>query len=919
MSTHEYESTWQDTSPLNPKVGEIAACVLEERSHASSFKSSPFSLRGLLEICGVQASHLLIRRRKENLTGLEFTYNHMKRRSWSRRSAGVVLTVPKYIPLWLALFVISYVIFVFISIFLLNNHDENEYLILGLVFLLAFILSPRVGEMIQWVVAEIYAALYIYYILSHTHNNVLKEKLSSGLTWTGFFCLVIGAGVVIVTVLFYYGWPVLLREYLTRWTQFAGVSEEMEEAIQSRGIGMSELRQNNTPDPQNEEATSRFSHPVKTSMQSSMSPAYAMHEWLLLQHGGTQFHRHIRRFAISQYEGFLHLLLPWFVRPKISESYKCYFIGPMKDNLAHGLGAWFDSSPHGENLIGYFDHGIPIGPFESQENAIGGSRGSVLINVRMIYMTNVKGMKTLTRAKPQWGVACAECCISGNTSLDGYPIIRDIIQAHPCQCIHSREDACNCASDMMKNYYRHLEETKRLTSILVSVDNDGLKVQGHRPNNTHLHVRPQQVTICTEIVNRNELSVSTKPHGSHSRKMPSLSHTSQLSGDFEERFGSLSGDMVNLSNLVVDNNWTRTTDTEALVFIHGYNHMLVDALKRFGQFLAMAHLPSHLKTFVFNWPAGTSPLSYSLAAGNASSNSVQRDLDAFLQSLQHAGVRKVHFMIHSMGARLFLRAFPLIRQRFKMRSSYGTTPSNTVSSSVYHTKKDSCPMHSSVAMDSHLSVPITFSLHVASFTETHHGSEISNNMVSNDRENALDMIACEYPKNMKYRNQSEHKEPITMSWETEERLATTVNQNEAMELSTLIFLNPDYELDAFKTDFPDLYDVCSCITLYADKRDRAVQIAEQFCWYQPSLGHQTTAFRDTFEEFCDMDIIDASDLVGNMSFTYHAYWNINRTMVDDLYELIVFQRRASERRSRLFAVNGETFRFVTTPQDVNMI
>jgi hypothetical protein len=68
-----------------------------------------------------------------------------------------------------------------------------------------------------------------------------------------------------------------------------------------------------------------------------------------------------------------------------------------------------------------------------------------------------------------------------------------------------------------------------------------------------------------------------------------------------------------------------------------------------------------------------------------------------------------------------------------------------------------------------------------------------------------------------------------------------------------------------------------------------------------------------------MDIIDASDLAGNMSFTYHAYWNINRTMVDDLYEMIVFQRRANERRSRLFATSNGTFRFVTTPQNVNMI
>ncbi|GJQ11468.1 hypothetical protein GpartN1_g3259.t1 [Galdieria partita] len=831
------ESSWQYTSPLDPKVGNIAACVEEERRFASSSRSSPFSLRGLLEIGGTHASMLLLKKPSRALTGLEETYNHMKRRSWNRKNAGVVLTVPKHIPFWLSLFFSSYFIFIFISIFLLENHDENEYLILGLVFLLAFVLSPRVGEMFQWVIAEIYTALYIYYILSHTHNHTLEQKLSSGLTYTGFFCLVICASVVIFTILFYYCWPFLLRGYLTQWTQFAGVVEDTGGETHNESIRIDSVRH-------------------RKARNSSIGPAYAMHEWLLMQHGDERYHRLIRKFAIRQYQGYLHLFFPWLIKPRVSEVHQCYFIGPLKEDLPHGLGAWFDSSPNGENLIGYFDHGIPVGPFESQENVTGADRGNVLINIRMIYMSDVKGMKTLTRAKPQWGVASAECCVSGNISLDGYPVVRDICKAQTCQCLHSKEDVCTCAKEMLLKYYRHLEDTKRLTSILVSVDNDGMKVQGHYPKYELSNSRPQQVTIYLEHVK--------KPNSaSHSRANSSLVSFVE---NPERRFGSLSSELLNVSNLVVDECWEKTADTEAVVFIHGYNHMLVDALKRFGQFLAMAHLPSHLKTFVFNWPAGTSPLSYSLAVGNASSNSVQRDLDLFLQSLQHAGIRKVHFMIHSMGARLFLRAFPLIRKRLE-------------------TRRNTCHSVSSIP------------------TNTGIGSALDDE-IQRDHSVISDKAAEHSP------HLSNHPTLVDQSLQY---------SSSGMELSTLTFLNPDYELDAFQTDFPDLYEVCNCITLYADKRDRAVQIAETFCWYQPSLGHQTTPFRDTFEQFCDMDIIDASDLAGNMSFTYHAYWNIHRTMVDDLYELIVFQRRASERRSRLFATSGGTFRFVTTPQNVNMI
>jgi len=63
--------SWQGSSALDPKVGTIAACVEEERDFATSTRSSPFSLRGLLEIGGSHASSWLLRKRKRELAGLE--------------------------------------------------------------------------------------------------------------------------------------------------------------------------------------------------------------------------------------------------------------------------------------------------------------------------------------------------------------------------------------------------------------------------------------------------------------------------------------------------------------------------------------------------------------------------------------------------------------------------------------------------------------------------------------------------------------------------------------------------------------------------------------------------------------------------------------------------------------------------------
>jgi esterase/lipase superfamily enzyme len=90
---------------------------------------------------------------------------------------------------------------------------------------------------------------------------------------------------------------------------------------------------------------------------------------------------------------------------------------------------------------------------------------------------------------------------------------------------------------------------------------------------------------------------------------------------------------------------------DALVFIHGYSNSFEYAARRLG---ALKHDLRFLgPTILYSWASRNSLSSYSddEATTEWSSPHFQR----FLQDLFHAGVRRVHFVAHSMGNRILLR------------------------------------------------------------------------------------------------------------------------------------------------------------------------------------------------------------------------------------------------------------------------
>jgi hypothetical protein len=68
----------------------------------------------------------------------------------------------------------------------------------------------------------------------------------------------------------------------------------------------------------------------------------------------------------------------------------------------------------------------------------------------------------------------------------------------------------------------------------------------------------------------------------------------------------------------------------------------------------------------------------------------------------------------------------------------------------------------------------------------------------------------------------------------------------------------------------------------------------------------------------EIDLIDTGDLDRNTSSSFHSFFNINRLMVDDLWELVVTGKRAAERTSRLKRW-GSVYRFSILPSSVVMV
>ncbi|KAK3821427.1 MAG: hypothetical protein J3Q66DRAFT_438287 [Benniella sp.] len=615
----------------------------------------------------------------------------------------------------------------------------------------------------------------------------------------------------------------------------------------------------------------------------------------------------------------------------------------------HGLGEWTDHTYTGEALQGIWEHGIPIGPFKSQEYGT----GNAFCSIRIGYCKNTMdkdGSTVFGAARdpdgPSYGAATVECSVSGkffhhlpNVRVIGKGILRSeleqkakanpaepFVMAYPLSFLLTFAESLQCRPSI-RGSFRGTSSKKSAPlskSIVVRYTDRGIFIPGYIKSRRKTDVNEVVIRrVCSPNMGVEGLSIEKSEatggnvSGTHTPvpvlQLPSKgAGTSSNAGSAGEdsdtsaaatssnRFSIL--DPIrspenetdrkferdrkrrhNQTGLVVDG-WRQVLDVdgrtstaisasragyEALVFVHGYNCALTYGIGRLGQLLSLGEFPPYIKPFVFNWPSSTT-LGYFTAKSVGCSDAVAKDLRQFIVDLRDAGFTRIHILAHSMGARIVLSA---------LRKGYFD----------------------------------------GAFAEREVDVEPSTHGVDKEQ--------LQSRKSVRYRDTLPGRGgPAPVMQGSSIMRHSSDDPNQPIQLATFILLNPDADLDIFlEDDYWVLSKFCPHITLYADARDGALFWSEVL-GRKKSLGrHPRTLVYTPTGEALDVDVIDTTSLDVNIHSIRHNFFNLNRLLVDDLYDVVVLGRRAREREGRLSSrwtfspdgtENGEVFTFLCAPSYV---
>jgi hypothetical protein len=103
---------------------------------------------------------------------------------------------------------------------------------------------------------------------------------------------------------------------------------------------------------------------------------------------------------------------------------------------------------------------------------------------------------------------------------------------------------------------------------------------------------------------------------------------------------------------------------------------------------------------------------------------------------------------------------------------------------------------------------------------------------------------------------------------------------------------------------------------------RGGQRDEETPHYSPGLGRGGESVVKLYDENGTIpdiiDMINDDSASGNVDKVHHTYFDLSRGVIEDIRELIVFGRRAKERKSRLIVPKQRvSSTFITTENDLN--
>lgn len=377
-------------------------------------------------------------------------------------------------------------------------------------------------------------------------------------------------------------------------------------------------------------------------------------------------------------------------------------------------------------------------------------------------------------------------------------------------------------------------------------------------------------------------------------------------------------------------NWKSTVEghIEALIFFPGFNASLEHSLERLGQFMAMGRFPPHIKPFVFSWPCARE-LTYMYACDLAESRKTHFALESFLRGLHSAGVRDIHFLAHSAGSRIVTSGLRNGEHGERTALSKLFVDASSSRSDLLRLRtitllNPDCPLNSFLARDFKAMRRVCD--HITVVGDTKDGalywSERANGFASTlqfirqwfrcgcvprrKRSYAICCRACAEGCCRPYRHGVDRPFSNTLAV-GRNIFSLYVREGSSRSRSSVAALN---RTSLSSSSSSSKRAAATWLDGDDDDDSEADEEQDEHDEHRPYRypQHQSRHHK----KWLDVDVIDTSSMETNVHQLRHAYFDLNKILVEDLHELIVTGKRAAE-RSLLLHREGNIFSFCQAP------
>ncbi|KAI9003313.1 hypothetical protein DFJ74DRAFT_694412 [Hyaloraphidium curvatum] len=365
---------------------------------------------------------------------------------------------------------------------------------------------------------------------------------------------------------------------------------------------------------------------------------------------------------------------------------------------------------------------------------------------------------------------------------------------------------------------------------------------------------------------------------------------------------------------------------ECVCYIHGLWNTCETALDEIGQFRALGGYPKTIKWFVFDWPAGLYPwASFFTVRRMSKDRGVKEDLRDFVKLLTRQGFRKFHFIGHSMGCRITCHLTEFIGELFQPLPESGI-PVDT-----------SLPICSTITlihgeMDLVDFITIKFPILrqycpvITSYTDA--------------ADQALDLAELLTGRLMMGKNPEAYfVDPLSRNVGVGS--AFDITQEARIELQELVKLDggipgalPAGVLETARTMHRTASEAAASASgdghVSIPMDDLVAASASAAPATSAAPGDEPQFRRNTkyasvsslkephVKMWLDLDVIDNSFLDTNASAVRHSIFVLNRSLIDDISEIILKGHRAAQRSQRLIRRTGNLFYFLCAPSFVSI-